>query len=49
MVKLKNADKKLLDYYAKLQSDNKNKQGVCQQTLCDKKLRKRGGLEDSGS
>lgn len=44
---MKKADRKLLEYYAKLQKANNTKQAVCGQSLCDKKLRKRGALANS--
>lgn len=44
---MKKADRKLLEYYAKLQKANNTKQGVCRQSLGNKKLRERGTVANS--
>lgn len=45
--KTKEADKKLTKYYAKLQSNNRVKQAVCNGSQNSEKLRKRAALENS--
>ena len=44
---MKKADRKLLEYYAKLQKANNTKQAIRRQSLCDKELRKRGKMANS--
>jgi hypothetical protein len=44
---MKNADKKLLKFYAKLQSNNKTKQGVRRRSSSDSDIWKRRTVQEN--